>query len=97
MFQCSDTQLEAGRFAVATFQGPSRFGVGRILCTCAQLEGRIGPESSLFCLRDRVEIEAATMKENRRLQMLPIAETTGVFLIVWILELSPSLRALVIR
>ena len=46
---------------------------------------------------DRVQIEATTMKENRRLQVLPIAEAGGVFFIASIWELSASLRALVIR
>ena len=37
------------------------------------------------------------MEEDGRLQMVPIPEAIGVFLIVWIFEFSPSLVALVIR
>ena len=56
-----------------------------------------GRKSGIFRAWIRIEIETSTVKEDGRLQMLPIAEPIGVFLIVWIFELSPSLVALVIR
>jgi hypothetical protein len=45
----------------------------------------------------RVQFEPSAVKEDGRLQMLPIAKPIGVFLTVWIFEFSPSLVALVIR
>jgi hypothetical protein len=41
-----------------------------------------GPKSDIFRAWIRIEIETSTMKEDGRLQMLPIAEAIGVFLIV---------------
>ena len=39
-------------------------------------------ESAIFRALDRVEFESSAVKENGRLQMLPIAEAIRVFLIV---------------
>jgi hypothetical protein len=39
-------------------------------------------KSGVFGARCRVEIETSAMEEDGRLQMLPIAEAIGVFLIV---------------
>jgi len=52
-------------------------------------------DSGFFRAVDCVEFESAAVKENGRLQMLPIAEAIIVCLIVWIFELGPSLVALV--
>jgi len=52
-------------------------------------------DSGFFRALDCVEFESAAVKENGRLQMLPIAEAMIVCLIVWIFELGPSLVALV--
>jgi hypothetical protein len=39
-------------------------------------------ESAIFRALDRVEFESSAVKEDSRLQMLPIAEAIRVFLIV---------------
>src|SRR5262249_3384895 len=44
-----------------------------------------------------IKVQPSAVKEDGRLQMIPIPEPIGVFFIVWIFELSPSLVALVIR
>jgi len=51
-------------------------------------------DSGFFRALDCVEFEYAAVKENGRLQMLPIAEAIIVCLIVLIFELSPSLVVL---
>ncbi|HKM52725.1 MAG TPA: hypothetical protein VJY33_04890, partial [Isosphaeraceae bacterium] len=43
---------------------------------------RIPEESAIFRALDGVEFESSAVKEDGRLQMLPIAETIRVFLIV---------------
>ena len=59
------------------------------------------PSSLRFPLKIRVllgvKFEPAAVKVDGDLEMLPVAEATGVFLTVWILEFSPSLMALVMR
>jgi len=54
-------------------------------------------ESGFLRAPARIKVQPSAVKEDRRLQMTPIPEPIGVFLIVWIFELSPSLVALVIR
>jgi len=39
-------------------------------------------ESGFFAALDRIQLETSAVKENGRLQMIPIAEAIGVFLIV---------------
>jgi hypothetical protein len=54
-------------------------------------------KQGVFAASIGIEVQAAAMKEDGRLQMVPIAEAIGVFLIAWIFELNPSQVAVVIR
>ena len=48
----------------------------------AAIGARNPEESAIFRALDRVEFESSAVKEDGRLQMLPIAEAIRVFLIV---------------
>ena len=66
-------------------------------------DGRLVPEQLLHLIEMAlpgsawVEIESSAVEVDGRLEVLGVAEAIGLLLIVWILVLSPSLIALVIR
>ncbi len=67
---------------VASIFGSSGFRVGTNICTRVHNRGPAPAKRGVFAASVGVEVQSSAMKEDGRLQMVPIAEAIGVFLIV---------------